>query len=133
MLRSSQTFHFRPNHQMASLPSRTDALLPEFFLCLTSLIGLSSWVIATSHLLGRDVFTLTNTRMVLHGLVCRPNPRYGASSGSRTHTTSLEDWSTSRYTIPAFYRFSCVSYIYIILKFSRKVKFLEGSPRIELG
>ena len=35
MLRSSQTFRFRPNHQMASLPSRTDALIPEFFLCLT--------------------------------------------------------------------------------------------------
>ena len=28
---------------MASLPSRIDALIPELFLCPTSLIGLSSW------------------------------------------------------------------------------------------
>ena len=40
MLRSSQTFHFRPNHQMVSLTSRTDALISELFLCPTSLIGL---------------------------------------------------------------------------------------------
>ena len=53
-------------------------------------------VVATSHLLGRGVFTLTNTRMVLHGLVCRPNPRYGAIYGIRTRTTSLEDSDANR-------------------------------------
>ena len=54
---------------------------------------------------------------------CQPNLRSGASSGSRTHTICLEGRSTSRYTIPAFLLLSCVSYIYIIQEFSRKVKF----------
>ena len=137
MLRSSQTFRFRPNHQMASLPSRTDALLPELFLCLTSLIGLSSQGCSYQPPLGqgccKSIHTTRFTEYffrrvslvigVLSVWKCRPNPRYGASSGSRTHTICLEGRSTSRYTIPAFYHFSCVSYIYIILKFSRKVKF----------
>ena len=33
---------------------------------------------------------------------------YGAGSGNRTHLSSLEGWSISRYTIPAYYLFLMV-------------------------
>ena len=131
MLRSSQTFHFRPNHQMVSLPSRTDALIPEFFLCPTSLIGLSSWGCSyqpcspgwglpthwdcpLSYLFFRGAFILE----------CRPNPRYGASSGSRTHTICLEGRSTSRYTIPAFISFLAFLTYILYQKFQEKSNFV---------
>ena len=44
--------------------------------------------------------------------MCQPNLRSGASSGNRTHAYSLEDCSTSRYTIPAFIAFLRFLHIY---------------------
>ena len=52
-----QTYHFRPNHQMASLPSRTDALILEFFLCHRALSDfLSMTLLATNYPLGGESY-----------------------------------------------------------------------------
>ena len=93
-------------------------------------------VVATSHTpLGGD-FLLTETVLsptsIFRGafiLECRPNPRYGASSGSRTHTICLEGRSTSRYTIPAFFSlFLRFLHIYYT-KIFKKSQIFGGKPK----
>ena len=134
MLRSSQHFTFDLTTKWHFLRPEPTHLYQSFSSAQRVLSDFPRGVVAPGHLLGRGVLHLPTHVWYYMDLCAGPIRAMDQMTG--LEPAGVPAWKAGVLAIRQhldILLLSCVSYIYIIQEFSRKVKFLEGSPRIELG